>query len=210
MMGQMRNRRLAGVLFVAPLAIATAGCSSSATSTSSTATATTATATSTTTITTPAPPTTGTAVTTDPTAASAPTTSMPTESTAPAAALPDPCSLVTTDEVAAFLGGTVTATPGAEHCVFDNGAKTVTVTVGQNPEAVSGPVSADAFAKEQTNFSGAPLDGIGDAAYLAKPNSFIAFRVGTLEVVVEYGTVLISDDDVASLTTLARAAAGRA
>jgi len=59
------------------------------------------------------------------------------------------------------------------------------------------------------SFSGVALNDLGNSAYLAKANSFVAILKGTNEVVVQLGTALVSNDDIDGLETLAKDLAAR-
>jgi len=153
-----------------------------------------------------------TSVTTAPASSSAPSTTSAGQAPAgPSKA----CTVVTVPEAQALLGGTVTALPGSTHgvsseCLFkSDGGKTLDVQVGSTVANEASSVSPDKFAAEMTKYSGTAFSGAGDAAYVAKANSFEAFLKGDLEVVLVYSTSLISADDVTSFEQLAKDAAGR-
>ncbi len=119
--------------------------------------------------------------------------------------LPNACTLLTAAEVQSFVSGTVGPPQGsASDCKFaqQGSGKAVDVTV-------MGPASRDQFTSEMQQFSGKSVSGVGDAAFLAQANSFVAFLKGSTEVKVQYSTSLIGADDVTGLETLAMDAAGR-
>jgi hypothetical protein len=115
----------------------------------------------------------------------------------------DPCQLVTTDEVAAYLNGRVTATAAdSKDCDFANqagGLIRVTVSTGRAN-----------FDSDTQHFSGTPVTGIGDAAFLAQPNGIVEFVKGQNIVRLQTRSSLISPDDVNGLEDLAKKAAARA
>ena len=63
---------------------------------------------------------------------------------------------------------------------------------------------------DAANFSGTPVTGVGDAAFLAKPNALLEFVKGQNVVQMQPNTPLIDQDNVTRLENLAKQAAGRA
>jgi len=115
----------------------------------------------------------------------------------------DPCQLLTTDEVAAVLGGTVTANKeGPQDCEFsNNGGKLIRIGVA---------ISKTKYETDAKHFTGTHVGGIGDAAFLAQPNGIVEFKKGQNVVTMQTGSSLVSPDDVTALENLAKAAAARA
>ncbi|MFI5046021.1 MAG: DUF3558 family protein [Acidimicrobiia bacterium] len=115
----------------------------------------------------------------------------------------DPCQLLTPQEVAAVLGGTVTANKaGPQDCEFtNNGGKTIHVAVS---------IGTSKYETDAKHFTGTAVSGIGDAAFLAQPNGLIGFKKGQYVVEMQTSSALVSPDDVTGLENLAKAAAARA
>ncbi len=148
---------------------------------------------------------TNTTVSTGSSAASASTSAGGPASSAGAAAASqlDPCSLVTTDQVATFYGGgTVTSSKtGPNVCEFTGPSGQLDVTVYSGKET---------YDSDASNFSGAAVSGLGDAAFFAKPNALLEFVKGDNVVRIQPNHPLVSDDDVTKLETLAKLAAAQA
>jgi hypothetical protein len=116
--------------------------------------------------------------------------------------LPEPCSLLATAKVAVFIGGTVKATaPTPQGCAYSNGPKELDLVVSAGTTSI--------FTADQANYTGKPLAGVGDNAFLTQPQSIVEFIKGTLIVRLQLNTALISSDDVSNLEDLARQAAAQ-
>jgi len=115
----------------------------------------------------------------------------------------DPCQVVTPEEVAIVLGGTVTATPaGSQDCDFrSNAGKTLRVTVATGKPR---------YETDAKHFTGTHVSGLGDVAFLAQPNGLVGFLKGQHVVEMQTSSALVSQDDVNALEDLARKAAARA
>lgn len=115
----------------------------------------------------------------------------------------DPCQLLTPDEVAAVVGGTVTANKlGPQDCEFaNNGGKLIRIAVA---------IGTPKYETDAKHFTGTAVSGIGDAAFLAQPNGIVEFKKGQNVVTMQTSSSLVSPDDVTGLENLAKAAAARA
>jgi len=115
----------------------------------------------------------------------------------------DPCQLLTPQEVATVLGGTVTADKvGPQDCEFkSNGGKVIHLAVS---------IGTSKYETDAKNFTGTAVSGIGDAAFLAQPNGIVEFKKGQNVIAMQTSSSLISPDDVTGLENLAKAAAARA
>jgi hypothetical protein len=115
----------------------------------------------------------------------------------------DPCQLLTPQEVATVLGGTVTANKlGPQDCEFANNAgKVIRVAVS---------IGTSKYETDAKHFTGTAVSGVGDAAFLAQPNGLIGFKKGQYVVEMQTSSTLVSPDDVTGLENLAKAAAARA
>ncbi len=112
----------------------------------------------------------------------------------------DPCAVLTTQEVATVLGGTVTADKaGPQDCEFkSSGGKVIHVAVS---------IGKPKYETDAKHFTGTAVSGVGDAAFLAQPNGIVEFKKGQYVVAMQTSSALVSPDDVTALENLAKAAA---